>query len=840
MRETNATVHKHLGANVGTALLMTIATANIALADTGVTGYSTPGNQLNPAGSQSGLFYNPDGLSVLDEITRSPTGLLYPLPYDYPSMKQSTTDADWWHSGWIETGLLGSFGADKKSASLNEYADWSDGPLATNLGYYAVNRVTGLYISGLAENIGRDDQYYRLSIGRLGSFDFTGFFDSIPHLYSTTAKSIWNGVGTNDLTLRGGLTAGTSTAPEVESVAASVAPTDLRVTRQKAGLAFAYTLDKDIEAFLQISNEWRNGAQPISATFGYPSENGATQLAEPVHYRTLDVTAAVRYKGDELQANLTYYGSFFHNDDLSLSWQNPGLTSLTAPGAYIPLEGRLSLPPSNSFNSLKADITDVLSPKARFSASVSYSLMRQNDALLPPTVDNGTISGVATLINLNLWNTTAALSRLHANAGINLFNAFAQFHYSVSPEIAVNVELRDHNEDNLTNYVAYNPQTGQYGYIAIDGGLAPFIPSLSGVYEPDAPGSLVQIRNMPFANDNLEMTAEGTYRIGSHTKIGLSYSLNLIKHSVREVPNADDNTIRLQIDSTGYSWGSVRVSYQFAHLIGSDYTSNPYTPYYSSSLPGYISASPAGDPSFVLDNLRKFDVANRDEHKFQAQTNYIASSRTDLQLNGDFKIDDYGAQYGLRTASSYNINADINYQASLATVLTGFFSFQAQGRAVANINPTGAGTSGLAGSPGYPLANAWYETLASQDYAAGLTARHSWDTVTLSFNYTYSQGTSALQYRYASSGAFFNQLTPQQAGNAFPDITFDAHTVESNLLWQYSPALSWRLYYRFDYRNNQDFHYAGLTSVIDNNIYLGVVPENYTVQTFGIFANYAF
>ena len=34
--------------------------------------------------------------------------------------------------------------------------------------------------------------------------------------------------------------------------------------------------------------------------------------------------------------------------------------------------------------------------------------------------------------------------------------------------------MKDNNEDNRTNYVAFNPLTGQYGYIAIDGGLAPF------------------------------------------------------------------------------------------------------------------------------------------------------------------------------------------------------------------------------------------------------------------------------------------------------------------------------------------------------------------------------
>jgi len=830
--------------NIGVVLLLTAALAETmitpkASADTGVTGYSVSGNTMNPTGMPFALPRDPDGLSALSDVTRTPTGLLYPLPFLYPEMTQSKSDPDWWSVGWVEGGLLGSFGKTR-SAAHGEYSDWGNGPLVTNLGFLAENRKTALYISGLAEDLGRSDQYYQIKLGRYGVFNLTTFFDSIPHVFSTSAKSIWDGAGTGSLTLAGGLTPGQSTATQVESVAAAAAPSELRLTRQKAGASLSYTPYKEVEAFLQLSNEWRDGTQPISATFGYPSQNGATQIIQPIHYRTLDVTAALRYKDDDFQANLTYIGSFFRNQIPSLTWQNPGLTSNTAPGAYIPPEGRLSLPPDNDYHSLKGDMSALLSPEARFTASLSYSLMRQNDALLPPTVDTGFIRGAATSINLDQWNTTAALNRPRAGAAINLFNAFAQFQYTFSPSLSVDFELRDRNEANLTNYVAFNPLTGQYGYIAIDGGLAPFIPKMSGVYEPNVPGSLVQIRNIPFANDNLQLTAKASYRIDNHLKLDISYANNTIQHSAREVPNADDNIVRLQLDAVGYSWGTVRLSYEFATRTGSNYDSNPYTPYYSSSLPGYIAKSPAGDPPFALSDLRKFDVANRIEHTFHGQSNYILSPTVDLQLTGNLKLDDYDAQYGLRSTTSYDTNAAFNYQMSLDTVFTGYVSFAVQNRGVANINPTGSGTSGAAGSSGYPLSNAWYEALHSNDYALGLTARHQWDHVTISANYAFNYGDSALRYTYASTGAFFGQQTAAQAGNAFPDITFVSHSLETNVLWQYTPAISYRFNYRLDDQNLVDFHYTGLSSVISNNYYLGVVPENFTAQTVGLFMQYTF
>jgi MtrB/PioB family decaheme-associated outer membrane protein len=811
-----------------------------ARADTNILGYGGPGNVLNPTGQPMDLLRDLDGLSQLDDVTRTPTGLLYPLPYAYPDMTQSKSDPDIWSTGWIEGGVLGTFGQRINSASFGEYMDRSSGPIATTLGFLTENRKTAWFASGLAENVGRLDQYYQIKTGRYGVYSVTAFFDSIPHLYSTEAKSLWNGVGGNDLTLRGGLVPAASTPAQVDAVLATVAPSTLQVTREKAGVSLNYTPWDDIEVVAQLSHEWRTGTQPISATFGYPFENGATQLIEPIHYRTVDVTTALRYKDDDVQANLTYVGSFFRNSDQSLTWQNPGLAQVN-PGSYIPPQGLLSLPPNNNYNTLKGDMTAILSPDIRFSASLSYALLRQDDRLLPPTIDSGVIPGAGGPINLANWNTTAALSEQRANAAINVFNAFAQLQYVATPDWTFDVEMRDHEERNLTNYVALNPLTGQYGYIAIDGGLAPFIPALSGVYQPNAPGSVVQIRNLPFANDNLELTARASYRIATHLKLDLTYVHNAIEHTVREVPNADDNRVRVQLAANGYSWGSVRLSYEFGHLTGSDYTSNPYTAYYSTSLPGYIPQSAAGDIPFTLDNLRKFDVGNRTEHILHAQSNYIVTPRTDLQVTGDYKIDNYDAQYGLRSASSFDVNADVNYQASTATTITGFATYQSQYRNIANINPLGLPGSGAAGGPNYPLGDAWSEALDDRTYSAGLAAHRRWDTVSLDINYLFTRGDSAIGYAYASTGAFFGFLTPAQAGNAFPDITFDSHAFEADLRWQAEPQLTYRVLYRVNFENLNDFHYTGLTAgVFSNNTYLGVVPENFTVQTLGLLVQYTF
>ncbi|HEX4158537.1 MAG TPA: MtrB/PioB family outer membrane beta-barrel protein [Rhizomicrobium sp.] len=242
-----------------------------------------------------------------------------------------------------------------------------------------------------------------------------------------------------------------------------------------------------------------------------------------------------------------------------------------------------------------------------------------------------------------------------------------------------------------------------------------------------------------------------------------------------------------------------------------------------------------------MDNLRKFDVANRVEQILHAQSNYIASPKTDLQLTSDWKIDSYSAQYGLHDATSFDINGDVNYQMSTTTTLTGFLTWQDQHRSISNINPQGIPGSGVAGGPDYPFAAAWGETLNDNDYGAGLTAHEAWDKVSLDINYTYTRGDSAVGYSYASPLAFFFIQTAAQAGTSFPDITFDSHSFEANLRWQADASLAYRLLYRVNFQHLNDFHYTDLyPGVINNNVYLGVVPENFTAQVIGVLVQYTF
>src|SRR5262245_11458227 len=256
---------------VGTALAALVL-APEARADSAV-GASTPlGTQLNPTGASYFLPNNPMGLSQVFQNSRTPTGLLYPRPYLYPPMVQSQSNPNWWSSAWAEVGYLGTSG-ETGTATFREYGDLSAGPVINSAGFLAENRSSAFYFSANVGSVGRADQTYQLTLGRYGVFSGTLFFDSIPHVFSTNSKILWEGAGTGRLTLPSGLTPGASTSGQVQSVLATLFPGEVSLKREKAGMSFTYTPHELSEVFFRFGYEEREGTRPLGATFGYPYQS---------------------------------------------------------------------------------------------------------------------------------------------------------------------------------------------------------------------------------------------------------------------------------------------------------------------------------------------------------------------------------------------------------------------------------------------------------------------------------------------------------------------------------------------------------------------------------------
>ena len=415
-------------------------------------------------------------------------------------------------------------------------------------------------------------------------------------------------------------------------------------------MEFKFDLTKQLKVSATGSIEWRDGARPWGGTFNYPGVGQVTETVEPVDYQTFEANLDLAYSNRRIQGNVSYNGSFFRNNNQSLTWENPGLTPFPT---FAPEQGRFALAPDNDYHNVRGNIATTLPWwRSRITGSLSYSLSRQNDALIAPTITTGTIGAPANPINLDLWNNPGSLSTDSANAELESLDLHTKVTLKPLSEMNLSGEFRYRDQDNKTEYTALNLLTGEYGYIALNGGLDGLAPAFSAIYDPARPGSRVRIRNVPFDKDTLSFRLGAQYRIANRTKVGAFYERDEFQYSHREVDEVVDSRYRLQLTQRNTGLGTVRLSYEYVDRDGDDYNPNPYEPFYSSSLPDFTPRFTDGDPPHTLSAMRKYDIADKGVHKIDAKVNTIIFDHMDIALSGSYEHEDYDADFGLNATES--------------------------------------------------------------------------------------------------------------------------------------------------------------------------------------------
>ena len=140
-------------------------------------------------------------------------------------------------------------------------------------------------------------------------------------------------------------------------------------------------------------------------------------------------------------------------------------------------QGQFDLYPDNDYYNLKAEFARKFPNflKSRITGVVSLARSQQNDNLIPSAIEpltGGTINGVPTA---NVWNTTASLSRLSADARIDTTLADLGIILNPARALAVRGKVRYFDTDNSTEYLACNPLTGQWGRLLNNGSGGSFV-----------------------------------------------------------------------------------------------------------------------------------------------------------------------------------------------------------------------------------------------------------------------------------------------------------------------------------------------------------------------------
>ncbi|MFI4969085.1 MAG: MtrB/PioB family outer membrane beta-barrel protein [Lysobacterales bacterium] len=831
---------------------MTFGCCALAFADSGVGVDTWRANKLDPSAGASIAGCDDRGTSwLIAGQRRSPSGNLYACP---PPSPQPDEHGDWRYYGVLQLGLLGTSG-DDRNALWNRYVDWDSGLILGLLDMTFERPDDGSYANLRASRISDDDQYYQAVFGRAGSYKIQAFIRDLPNVLSNNAKSIWNGVGTNALTLPSGLTPGGSTSAEVAAVSAASPERTLKVRREKQGLGFSMYLNPQWTAYANASDEQRSGARafggPFFFNYPFPANGGVLETVKPIDDSTINLAGGLRFAGTVWRMDFGYSGSFYRDRYTRFTYQTPFGLSPVVPGAVsAPLTtGQFATEPDNDYHNLKAAFTRKLPWNGELSLTASAGRMSQNDTLIAP-IDCQSVFGIGLggslqlgpqnpfLYNCANWNTTAALSRKSADMRIDTTLLDGRIVLQPTSDLSVRGGLRFNREDYRNVYLAYNPLTGQYGYVSENGAQGSVVPGESGIWDPlTAASAITRVRSLPLDMQTIEATLGADWKLGAHDTLGATYTFNRYEPSNRERSRVDADSIKLTWVDRALDWLTLRANLTYLKQNGDRYNYDPYDFTYSIGLPGFV-APATGVPAHTVDALRKYDVAGRDESKLDLMA--TIAPRDDMTLSASLRGDynDYDAVLGRQRYDTLGLTLQWEWQPTPTTNASVYYGYDRSKLRLANVNEINdSGADPTLGGTTYADVGRWSADDRQRNQNAGATLNHSFGRVRLdaSWQFIDARGTTSYSFATPAALAYFGDGTTVP-GNAFPPMTYRVNALTVGVTIPIVERISLRLFDYYEHGRISDWHYAGFDTsrVFDHRVYTDGGPQSYSANLLGL------
>jgi Putative outer membrane beta-barrel porin, MtrB/PioB len=846
---------------IGAALLLIPA---LAWADSGVGVDTWRANKLDPTGGMASQQCDEDGTTWLSPLEhRSPTGNLYNCP---PESPLALALDEWLYYGDVELGYVHA--GDDRYALWNRYTDYKGNQPVGSIDVHFERPSDGSYAEVRGSRINDDDQYYQAVYGQAGAYKVQAFIRDMPNILSTDAKPIWNGVGSNTLTLPHSLTPGESTSAEVAAVSAATPNQTLQVNRNKEGLNLSAFLTPHWTGYLDVTDERREGDRPYGGAFGYdwpPNIGAVLETVKPIDDSTINLNTGLRYAGAVWRSDFGYSGSYYRDQYLSYSFQQPFNIGTYAPAGTIapPLTvGQMSMEPNNNYHNLHGSLTHVTPMNGEISLNVSEVLMTQRSALIPPTncqgyLGWGTPSPGSTQLgpqnvgpqNPNLtpcsqWNTSAALSQ--TDADVNMHNTLAQMTLALRPrtDLTVTGGFKFYRQNYYNDYLAYNPSNGYYGYIAENGidfhAYGYPLAIMNGTFPSSA--GIINDRVAPYLLSMDDYNAYGglTWRPTDRDTLGFIYTFDEYRPTSRERDYVDDDSIKLTWVDKSLGWVTFRANYTFLRQTGSVYNNDVYGYAFMAAVPGFAQAYPNYMANVeTVDQLREYDIDNRTENKLDLMSTF--TPREDLTVTASLRGDwnSYpGVQIGRTGYNTLAAQISTDWTPTPTDSVSAYIGYDHSALALTNVAGS-PGSCGALGCVDYPLANTWGESDNERNYSAGATLRHRVDRATFDLNWSYIYSRGLMDYNAASPGALVYPSEFPTIGSGFPASTYRVNSATISMTLQCTERVVLRVFDTYEVGNIADWHYAGFNQglVIGNSLYTDGGPQSYSENLVGVMVN---
>jgi hypothetical protein len=406
-------------------------------------------------------------------------------------------------------------------------------------------------------------------------------------------------------------------------------------------------------------------------------------------------------------------------------------------------------------------------------------------------------------------------------------------------DLSVRGGLRFNREDYRNTYLAYNPLTGQYGYVNENGAQGSVVPGESGIFDPLTQASaFTQIMSIPLDMQTIDANVGADWKVGAHDTLGATYAYSRYEPSHRERSEVDDNSIKLTWVNRAIDWLTFRANYTYLRQTGDRYNYDPYAFAFSPSLPGYV-APPGGTLPFTVDALRKYDLSDRDENKVDLMATFLA--RDDMTFTASVRGDwnDYDAVLGRQGYDTLGVALQWEWQPSPLTNASVYYGYDQSKMRMANVNDLEFGDDPTLGGQTYPLDGRWWSTDKQKNHNAGATLTQQFGRVRLdaSWNYIYSRGITSYSFASPVALAYFTDGT--LTDTAFPPMNYRVNGLTIGLTIPIARRVSLRVFDYYERGHVDDWHYLGFASgqVIDHRVYVDGGPQGYSANLVGLFFN---
>lgn len=512
--------------------------------------------------------------------------------------------------GWSGSATLGLQDLSQGSYKYGEYTGRVRSGMYLDAGFdlHFLDK-KGDYLYAKGTRLGLESRRLSVQGGRQGVYELTGLYQVIPHYFYQSAVTPFRNAGAPSLRLPPNWQTGGSTGT-MPDLSASLRPFDISKTRTIERIGLRLPPHKTHWSYaVGYQHETQKGIEPLGGSFLTTS----TLLPEPIDYATDQVNASANYAVKVWQLKLAYYGSFFHDSNNSLRWQNPFTPYV--PGADV---GQIGQAPSNNFNQLSAAGAWQLPAATRLMAMAAYGRGTQNAQFLPVT------------INPNLQ--PGALPRSSLEGEVITHNYVVRLNSSPVSRLDLTGDYTYDRHQDLTPQALF-PQVLTDTYVA------------------------AALLNNPYSFEKRSLRADANYRLNRIVRLDLGGEHRNEQQEFANIVDTRTNSIWLSSRIRPVEQVSVYLKYLNSRRVAPDY--EPLADILSPENP----------------LLRQYNIGDRNRKQGQATISYMPTSYLDLSFQWQQNVDHYDATViGLTASRNTNYTVNLGLQPTRHVSLSAYYT----------------------------------------------------------------------------------------------------------------------------------------------------------------------